>query len=94
MVAELASKIDTNTEATKYEIPKMRSIGKVLDSTASTSKIQNQQMMTVPNAMQSFATTMKTAPIVLTNENLAACLRTRMKAFREDEQKFSLEIAR
>ena len=94
MVAELASKIDTNTEATKYEIPKMRSIGKVLDSTASTSKIQNQQMMTVPNAMQSFATTMKTAPIVLTNENLAACFRTRMKAFREDEQKFSLEIAR
>ena len=66
-MAELASKIDTNTEATKYEIPKMRSIGKVLDSTASTSKIQNQQIMTVPNAMQSFATTMKTAPIVLTN---------------------------
>ena len=94
MVAELASKMDTNTEATKYDIPKMRSIGKVLDSTASTSKIQNQQIMTVPNAMQSFATTIKTAPIEFTNWNLAACFKTRMNALREEEQKFSLEIAR
>ena len=72
----------------------MRTIGKVLDSTASTSSIQNQVIMTVPNAMQSLATTMNTDPIVLTKENLAAFFRTRMKAFKEDEQKFSFEIAK
>ena len=72
----------------------MMSIGMVLESTASTSLIQNQQIKVVLNEMTSRAINMNIPPIVLTNENLAACLRTRQKEFKADEQKFSLEIAK
>ena len=44
-------------------------------------------------AMQTLAISMKTPPIELTKENLAAFFRTRMNAFRAEEQKLSFEIA-
>ena len=73
---------------------KMMIIGNVLESTASTSLIQNQQSTVVVIEIVRRAINMKMPPIALTKENLAAFLRIRMKALRAEEQKFSFEIAK
>ena len=70
------------------------SSGKNLEVMFSTRPRRNQQATVVAIVMQTFAINMNTPPIELTNANLALFLRTRIKALRADEQKFSLEIAR
>ena len=61
--------------------------------TSSTKSRRNQQTTVVKIEIQTLAIIIKTLPIELTKANFAVFFRTRMKALRAEEQKFSLEIA-
>ena len=91
-----ASNIDTKMPATMKAINRVITAGSIGELTGLADKVHSIRkivLTVVKTEIQSFAININTSAKPSTNANFAWFLRIRMKAFRAEEQKLSLEIA-